>query len=228
MKSSRDCIPSAVHDLVKLYDAVFDRFRSHLRQWTQKGELSMLRSADLPEHGPISRVRVSHDERKSRRFCVLNGNMRLLTPYAGILFLVVGLNSSCTRRDVSAKMIDDQNVVTVGTVPAVTIVRSAGSRRPTPRSITSSPIRCMLVKAVAAGVLQQARRAVADIETVNAGSPRHLLQQLRHIWIDGKSAQSQQILSQDLPGCGLISENPVARAVGENGCFLRRLLIGPY
>ena len=46
--------------------------------------------------------------------------MRFLTPYAGILFLTIGLNSSCTRREVSAKSNDDQSVVTVGTALAAT------------------------------------------------------------------------------------------------------------
>jgi RND family efflux transporter MFP subunit len=80
----------------------------------------MLRLAKVLEHGKICRVRASRDEHKSRRSCMLNGSMRLLTPYAGILFLAIGLNSSCTRRDVSAKTNDDQSVVTVGTAVAST------------------------------------------------------------------------------------------------------------
>ena len=46
--------------------------------------------------------------------------MRFLCVYSGILFLAIGLNSSCGRRDVSAKTMDDQNVVTVGTAVANT------------------------------------------------------------------------------------------------------------
>jgi len=80
----------------------------------------MLRSAKFLEHGPMSRVRATRDERKSPRSGMLNGNMRLLIPYAGILFLTVGVSSSCNRREVSAKTNDDQNVVTVGTAVAST------------------------------------------------------------------------------------------------------------
>jgi multidrug efflux pump subunit AcrA (membrane-fusion protein) len=85
-----------------------------------EGVFAMLRSAKFLEHGKIGRVRASGDERKSRRSCMLNGSMRLLTPYAGILFLAIGFSSSCSRRDVSAKTNDDQNVVTVGTAVATT------------------------------------------------------------------------------------------------------------
>jgi RND family efflux transporter MFP subunit len=82
--------------------------------------LATLRSSQFLEFGPMTRVRASRDERKSLRFGMLDGSMRLLTPFAGILFLAVGLSSSCSRRDVSAKTNDDQNVVTVGTAVAST------------------------------------------------------------------------------------------------------------
>src|SRR6266853_2013105 len=45
---------------------------------------------------------------------------RLLYPSAGILFLAIGLTSSCNRPSVSAKTNDDQNVTAVGTAVAST------------------------------------------------------------------------------------------------------------
>ena len=90
----------------------------------------MLRSAKFLEHGKIGRILVSRDERKSRRSCMLNGSMHFLTPCAGILFLTMGLTSSCNRRDISAKTNDDQNLVTVGT--------AAASTRPVAQHLTLS------------------------------------------------------------------------------------------
>jgi RND family efflux transporter MFP subunit len=80
----------------------------------------MLPSAEFLEDGQINPVRASHDERKFRKPGMLDGSMRFLSPYVGILFLIVGLNSSCTKPNVSAKTNDEQNVVVVGTAVAST------------------------------------------------------------------------------------------------------------
>ncbi len=56
--------------------------------------------------------------------------MRFLTPCAGILFLAIVIDSSCGRREVTAKANDDQNVVTVGTAVA--------SKRPVAQHLTLS------------------------------------------------------------------------------------------
>ena len=79
----------------------------------------MLRSAKVLEHGKVGRVRTSRDECQFRRSRILTGSRRLLTPCVGVLVLI-GFSASCTRRDVSAKTNDDQNVVTVGTAVATT------------------------------------------------------------------------------------------------------------
>src|SRR5579863_999584 len=80
----------------------------------------MLPSAEFLEDGRIDRVRCAHDERKSCKPSMLGSSPRFLAPYAGVLFLVVGFTSSCSKPNVSAKTNDDQNLVTVGTALATT------------------------------------------------------------------------------------------------------------
>jgi RND family efflux transporter MFP subunit len=46
---------------------------------------------------------------------MLRRSKRLLTPFSGILFLAIGVTSSCTRRETSARANDTQSVEEVGT-----------------------------------------------------------------------------------------------------------------
>src|ERR1017187_4864148 len=77
-------------------------------------------SAEFPEDRRINGVQASHDEHKSRKSSMLGGYQRFLIPCAGILSLTIGLTSSCTRPNVSAKTDEDQSVATVGTAVANT------------------------------------------------------------------------------------------------------------